>query len=162
MEPKERNATHVPPGKGKTLWVTDELMTFKATGEDTGGKYALTDSMVPPGGGPPPHIQHREDEGVWVLEGELKFLIGEATFRAGVGSFVHVPKGTLHTYENAGTGPARFLTLMVPAGLEKFFEEVGKPGTNLSSPPPLDDAEIEKLLATAPKYGIEIPLPPGP
>lgn len=136
-------------------------MTFKATGEDTGGKYALTDSVVPPRGGPPPHIQHREDESFWVLEGELEFLVGEGTIRAGAGSFVHVPRGTLHTYENVGTGPARFLTLMVPAGLEKFFEEVGKPGTDVSSPPPVDDAEIEKLLAAAPRYGVEIPPPPG-
>ncbi len=78
------------------------------------------------------------------------------------GSFVHLPKGVLHSYENAGTGPARFLTLMVPAGLEKFFEEVGKPGTDLSSPPPFKEEDIDKLLAVAPKYGVEIPPPPEP
>lgn len=161
MESERRSVTYVPPGEGRTLWVADELMTFKATGEDTGGRYALTDSAVPPRGGPPPHVQHREDEAFWVIEGELEFLVGEGTIKAGAGSFVHVPRGTLHTYENVGAGPARFLTLMVPAGLEKFFEEVGKPGTDVSSPPPLDEAEIEKLLAVAPKYGIEIPPPPG-
>jgi mannose-6-phosphate isomerase-like protein (cupin superfamily) len=58
------------------LWVVDELMTFKASGEDTGGAYALTDSVVPPGGGPPPHIHHREDEAFWVLEGELEVMVG--------------------------------------------------------------------------------------
>jgi hypothetical protein len=45
---------HVAPEEGKTLWVADEMMTFKAVGEDTGGAYALTDSLVPPQGGPPP------------------------------------------------------------------------------------------------------------
>jgi hypothetical protein len=39
---------HVAADEGKTLWVADELMTFKASGEDTGGAYALTDSVVPP------------------------------------------------------------------------------------------------------------------
>ena len=53
---------HVAADEGKALWVVDELMTFKAVGEDTGEAYALTDSLVPPQGGPPPHIQHREDE----------------------------------------------------------------------------------------------------
>ncbi len=156
----DREVTYVPPNEGKMVWVTDELVTFKATGEDTGGKYALTDSIVPPRGGPPPHIHHREDEAFWVLEGELDILVGETKFRAGAGSFVHLPKGVLHSYENVGAKPARFLTLMVPAGLEKFFEEVGKPGTDPSSPPPIEEGDIQKLLAVAPKYGVDIVLPP--
>ncbi len=159
MENRDAGIVHVAPGAGKKLWVTDELMTFKATGEETGGRYALTDSITPPGGGPPPHVQHREDEAFWVLEGELEFLVGGERIRAGAGSFVHVPTGALHTYENVGTVPARFLTLMVPAGLEKFFEEVGKPGTDPSSPPPFGEEDVEKLLTVAPKYGVEIPPP---
>jgi mannose-6-phosphate isomerase-like protein (cupin superfamily) len=162
MEASEQGAILVPPGEGKTLWVTDELMTFKASGEDTGGAYSLTDSLVPSGGGPPPHIHHREDEAFWVLEGELEIMVGEDRFMAAAGSFVHLPKGLIHSYRNVGPGPARFLTLVVPAGLEKFFEEVGQPGTDLSSPPPFGDEDIDRLLAAAPRYGLEIPLPPKP
>jgi quercetin dioxygenase-like cupin family protein len=162
MEANERGVTLVPPGEGKKLWVTDELMTFKASKEDTGGAYSLADSMVPPQGGPPPHIHHREDEAFWVLEGELEVSVGENRFRAGTGSFVHLPRGVLHSYQNVGTAPARFLTLMVPAGLERFFEEVGKPGTDLSSQPPFEEEDIDRLLAVAPNYGVEIPPPPGP
>ena len=162
METNERDATLVPPGEGKKLWVTDELMTLKASGEDTGGAYSLADSAVPPQGGPPPHIHHREDEASWVLEGELEVSVGESRFRVGAGSFVHLPKGVLHSYQNVGTAPAAFLTLMVPAGLEKVFEGVGKPGTDLSSPPPFEEVDIDRLLAAAPKYGVEIPSPPGP
>ncbi len=86
--------------------------------------------------------------------------MGENTFKARAGSFVHLPRGVLHSYENVGAGPARFLTLMVPAGLEKYFEEVGKPGTDLFSPLPFGEEDIDKLLAVAPKYGVEIPPPP--
>jgi quercetin dioxygenase-like cupin family protein len=160
MEENQQQALHLPDGEGKMLWVVDELMTFKASGEDTGGAYAITDSVVPPGGGPPPHIHHREDEAFWVLEGELEVMVGESTFRAGAGSFVHLPKDIPHAYENVGTGPARFLTLMVPAGVEKFVEGVGKPGSDVSSPPPFEEEDIEKLLAIAPKYDAEILLPP--
>jgi hypothetical protein len=85
--------------------------------------------------------------------------VGENTFRAGPGSFVHLPKDVPHAYENVGTGPARFLGLMVPAGLEKFFEEVGKPGTDPSSPSPFEEEDLDKLLAVAPRYGVEILLP---
>src|SRR5829696_4035587 len=160
--PRSDGVLHVAPDEGKTLWVVDELMTFKAVGEDTGGAYALTDSLVPPQGGPPPHIHHREDEAFWVLEGELEVLVGENRFKAGAGSFVHLPKGVLHSYQNVGTGTARFLTLMVPAGLEKYFEEVGKPGSDVSSPPPFEEEDIDRLLAAAPKYGAEILLPSEP
>ena len=48
---------------------------------------------------------------------------------------------------------------MVPAGLEGSFEDVGKPGGDASSPPPFGEEDIEKLLAVAPKYGVEL-LPP--
>ncbi len=161
MSTDERRAAYVPPGEGKKLWVADELMTFVVSGEDTGGAYSLTDSVVPPQGGPPPHIHHREDEAFWVLEGELEVFVGEDAFRVGAGSFVHLPRGVLHAYKNVGATPARFLTLIVPAGLEKFFEEVGKPGTDLSSPPPFEEADVDRLLALAPKYGAEI-LPPEP
>ena len=160
MKVNDPRALHVGESEGKKLWVADELMAFKASGEDTDGAYALTDSVVPPGGGPPPHLHHREDEAFWVLEGDLEVTVGETTFGAGVGSFVHLPKGVPHAYRNIGAGPARFLTLMVPAGLEEFFEEMGKPGSDLSSPPPFEEEDIERLLVVAPKYGVEILLPP--
>ena len=162
MEANQRAAIHIPEGEGKMLWVVDELITFKASGEDTGGAYSLTDSVVPPGGGPPPHVHHHEHEAFWVLEGELEVQVGENTFRAAAGSFVHLPKDIQHAYQNVGTGPARFLTLMVPSGLERFFEEVGKPATDRSSPPPFGEEDIDELLAVAPKYGVEILLPEEP
>ena len=161
QENQQKRAVHIAEGEGKMLWVANELMTFKVSSEDTGGMYALTDSVVLPQGEAPLHVHHREDEAFWVLEGELEILVGEDTFKAGAESFVHLPKGVPHTYKNVGTGPARFLTLIVPAGLEKFFEEVGKPGTDLSSPPPFEEEDIERFLALAPRYGAEI-LSPEP
>ncbi len=163
METKETGVTHVPAGEGKkTVWmVGTDLITFKATGEDTNGAYALFDSLILPQGGPPPHIHHREDEAWYVLEGEFEFLDNDRWIKASAGSFVYAPKGSLHTLKCVGKEPGRLLTLVTPAGFEKFFEELGVPGTDVSDPPPFGPAEIEKLLTTAPKYGLEIPPPPG-
>ena len=161
QENQQQRAVHIAKGEGKMLWVANELMTFKVSSEDTGGMYALTDSVVPPQGEAPLHVHHREDEAFWVLEGELEILVGEDTFRASAGSFVHLPKGVRHAYKNVGMRPARFLTLIVPGGLEKLFEEVGKPATDLSFPPPFEEEDIERLLALAPRYGAEI-LSPEP
>jgi mannose-6-phosphate isomerase-like protein (cupin superfamily) len=69
------------------------LITFKAVSEETGGEYSLYELTVPPPLGAPPHIHHRETEAYYVLDGEVEFLKGERTLRAGVGQLVHVPKG---------------------------------------------------------------------
>ncbi len=134
------------------------LVTFKAVSEETGGEYSLYELTVPPQLGAPPHIHHREDETFCVLEGEYEFLVGERTIRAGAGSVVYGPRNVPHTFKNVGTTPARMLAFVTPAGLEEFFAEVGEEATAGSSPPPFGQEEIERLLAVAPKYGIEIRL----
>lgn len=55
--------THVPPDGGKSVWIANnELVTFKETGRDTGGEFALVEVVGLPGSGPPPHIHHSVDE----------------------------------------------------------------------------------------------------
>lgn len=160
MEAREQTVTYLPPGEGRSVWmVGTDLITFKATGEDTNGEFVLFESLVLPGGGPPPHIHRRESESFYVLEGRFEFLAGDRWIQAAPGSFVHVPKDSPHTLKNAGDSVGKLLTLAVPAGLERFFEEAGEPGTDVSSPPGPPD--VEKLLATAERYGIEFPPPPA-
>ncbi len=85
-----------------------------------------------------------------MLEGEFEFLAGDHWIKAYPGSFVHVPKGSLHTLKNAGEDVRRLLTLVVPAGLDRYFEEAGEPGSDISAPPGPPD--VEKLLKTSEKY----------
>jgi quercetin dioxygenase-like cupin family protein len=150
------------PGQGRAFWVVGDRYTFLATGEDTGGAYALIEGLVPPGGGPPPHIHHREDEAFYVLEGDLSFHADGQSYRAGPGTWVTLPKGSLHHFRNEGATAARMLILVHPSGLEKFFAEVGREAVGVEAGfGPVTSAEIEKLLAVAPRYGIEIQLPAG-
>ena len=160
METKDQGK-HVAPREGTALWVAGDLVTFKVVGEDTGGAFTLGEEISPPGGGPPPHVHRREDETFCVLEGEYEFLIGERTSRAGAGSVVYGPRNVPHTFKNVGDTLARMLAFVTPAGLEKFLEEVGEEATDQSSPAPFGQEQIERLLAVAPKYGIEIPPPPA-
>jgi len=156
----KRGVTYVPSGEGKPLYLVGDLYTFKVTGEETNGALGLWEAVIPPQAGPPPHIHHREDESFYVLEGEIEFLEDERTFLAGAGSFVHIPRGTLHRFKNVGTKSSRALMMVMPAGLEKMFEEIATPATDPSAPPPPPGPEdVEKLLAVAPKYGLEIPPP---
>lgn len=148
------------PGAGRTVAVVGDVYRFLATGDDTGGKYALWEAIVPPGGGPPPHVHSREEEGFYVLEGEITFRIGEEKIVAKAGTFANMPVGTPHSFKNESGKPARMLISVAPAGLEKMFFEFGVPladGSEAALPPTKE--EIEKLLAIAPRYGIEIRLP---
>jgi quercetin dioxygenase-like cupin family protein len=149
----------VKPSEGCTIAVVGDLYRFLATGEETDGKYAMWEAIVPPGGGPPPHIHSREQESFYILEGEISFMVNGEKIIATAGTFANMPIGSLHSFKNATDETARVIISVAPAGLEKMFLEVGVPVNLGDTPPPPTKAEIEKLLAIAPNYGIEIKLP---
>ena len=149
--------TRIVPGEGRSLRVLGELVTCKVTAAQTGGAYSLFEVVSPPGGVPRPHIQHWEDECLYVIVGVFEFVEEDETFLAGPGSVVYVPKGNLHTYRNAGRAAGRLLITQTPGGMhERFFEEIGEPATEWA---PTKDAPVG-LAATAAKYGIEMATPP--
>lgn len=148
--------------EGRTLAVVGDVYRFLATARETDGRYAMWEAIVPPGGGPPPHVHSREEEGFFVLEGEITFQIGEERLVATAGMFANMPIGVPHSFKNRSERPARMLITVAPAGLEEMFFEFGIPvaqGATTALPPTA--AEIEKLLAIAPRYGIEILPPPS-
>jgi len=151
-----QQATIRTPNEGRTIAVVGDVYRFMATGEDTNGKYAMWEAVVPPGGGPPPHAHSLEEEGFYVLEGEIIFQIGAERIVATTGMFANMPVGTPHSFKNESNRPARMIISVAPAGLEKMFFEVGVPvpAGAMTAPPPTS-AEIEKLLKAAPRYGIE-------
>jgi mannose-6-phosphate isomerase-like protein (cupin superfamily) len=159
-ESMEKGVAHIPPGKGRrSLWVLGELVTYKIPSQQTGGAYALFEVITRPGTGSPYHVQHREDESFYVVEGEFEFLSGEKTFRVGAGSLLYVPKGTLHSHKNVGGGMGRMLMSQTPGGLyERFFEDASKLIDGHSAQLILkDQPDVEKIVATGVRYGIEMP-----
>ena len=155
--------THPPtlrkPNEGRTIAVVGDIYRFLATGEETDGNYAMWEAIVPPGGGPPPHIHSREEESFFILEGEITFQVGDEKIVATAGTFANMPVGSLHSFKNATDKVARMIISVAPAGLEKMFFDVGQPLALDDEPPPPSKAEIEKLLAIAPNYGVEIKVP---
>jgi quercetin dioxygenase-like cupin family protein len=145
---------------GRTIAVVGDVYSLLATGDETGGKYALMEAIVPPGGGPPPHVHTREIESFYVLAGEITFHVGDQTLVAGAGTFALIPIGTPHSFKNESQRVAKMLISVAPAGLEKMFLEVGTPlaeGATMALPP--SHEEIEKLLKLAPRYGVEMLIP---
>ncbi len=151
----------VQPGEGRSYYVGLDLYTFKAIGAETGEAYALCEAIVPPQGGSPPHRHHREDEAFYIQEGEVEFILDDVPVLATPGTFLHSPKGQKHSFRNQSTTTAKMLIWVTPAGLERFMAEVGTaagPSVKPTQPSPTD---LEKMIATAAKYGIEI-IPPSP
>src|SRR5215469_10415952 len=144
---------YVPAGSGSAYWGPGDQITFLLTGEQTGGAFFLAQVSVPPGGGPPPHVHRREEETFYVQQGTLTIQVGDRTLHASPGDCAYLPRGIVHSFKNTGNVEAKFLVVVTPAGLEKFFEEAFYPAVDRSAaPPPATEELVARLLAAAPKY----------
>ena len=146
--------------EGQAVWFLGTLGIVKATDEQTGGAFGLIDNVLPAGFASPYHTHRNEDESYYVVEGEMTFYVGEERVKAGAGAFVYGPRGLPHGFEVEGTAPARILLQNYPAGFEGFPVEVGEPAEELTIPP-AEPPDMQRLMAIAAKYDIEIlgPLP---
>jgi mannose-6-phosphate isomerase-like protein (cupin superfamily) len=160
----ESGGIFVGPDDGKALPnPIGGRMVVKVRDEDTGGGYSIHDNTIPPGSpGPLPHLHRYHDEAFYVLEGTLTVRVGTHKITAPVGSFVVVPRGTVHQPSNPGTEPTRVLLIFSPAGMDRFFEEAAEGRMPLQAAP--TDPEVqEELTAFTEKYGYEFAeLPPEP
>jgi quercetin dioxygenase-like cupin family protein len=148
------------------LAVVDDTYTVLLSGDQTNGRFAMLDMLIPPGGGPPPHF-HDFEECFRVLEGSIEVRVGDAPpVVLEQGDSANIPANAPHSFRNAAEVEARLLCTVVPSGLEKFFAEFGDPVANRTSPAPeLSDAEREQRLriarAKAPEYGMGFVPPPS-
>jgi mannose-6-phosphate isomerase-like protein (cupin superfamily) len=157
---KQNPGKYVQAGTGPTYWGPGDEVRFLLTGEESDGAVFMAELSVPPAGGPPPHIHHREDESFYVREGTLAIRVGDRTVNVGPGDFVHVPRGTVHCFKNTGNGHARMLVTFTPAGMEKFFEETFYPAGDRSvGPAILTEELLVRMIGAAAKNGLEF-LPP--
>lgn len=157
-----QNGLCVQAGQGRSYYFGHDLYTFKAIGEETEEAYALCEVVVAPQGGSPPHRHTRENESFYVQDGEIEFQLDERILVATAGTFLHSPKGQLHRFTNTTATPAKMLVWVTPAGFEKFMAEVGKAvNGQITRGASLTSEDLNKILTTAPKYGIEIIPPPS-
>ncbi len=113
------------PGEGKVIPLPGATMVFKALSGRATGDYIVGEFTAEAGfTGPRPHVHHKHEELFYVLEGEFDFFVGDRIVRLGPGSFVNVPPGVVHDFRNPGTGPARWLGIVSPGGLDRYFDEV--------------------------------------
>lgn len=156
MENATNQLLTVAPQDGQTLSVVGDTYRLVVTGQQTGGNYALIEMLVPPGSGPGPHEHPAFHETYYILEGEMLFQFEDKSITAKKGQLVSIPKGGgVHRFHNVSTENVRMLCTVVPAGLDAFFQEIGKPvspGTFLP-PPKMGPDEQQRLKAIAERQG---------
>ena len=130
-------------GEGRAVPLGSIHMVVQEDGTHTRETLGIAEFEVAPHAPTPPlHIHHAHEEGFYVLEGELEFLTGTATVRAGQGTFVMVPIGDVHTFRNPTDKPARFLNTFTPPLYLGYFEEMSKLIQTGDAPDPQQLAEL--------------------
>ena len=157
LAPDEQAITHLPVGEGETLWVLGVFVTLKVQSDE----ISFYEVICPPEAGPPPNIHHQQDEAFYVLDGVFSFLSGDETIETGPGSFVWIPRGTVHTFKYTGESTGKLLiSSTFPGSHERFFRDVGIPVSDIATfQPPEGPPDMEKILASAEWNDIQFVLP---
>jgi mannose-6-phosphate isomerase-like protein (cupin superfamily) len=148
--------------EGRALWHFGALLRFTALGAETGGQYWALEGLADRQMAVPLHARSREDEVWYVLEGEIRFFVGDEVKVGGPGTFVHIPRGVPHTFQVASER-ARWFGMGLPAGLDEWFFATGVPALAPTLPPPPDGPpDVAAIVASLQAYGTEtLGSPPG-
>ncbi len=143
-------------GEGEAWWWLGGLAEIKLTAEQSGGLLSVLEITEPPHSEAPLHVHHREDEGFWILEGDVTIQVGDTTIEARAGDFAFGPRGIPHRY-TVGPDGCRMLFLVTPGGFEELVRAMSVPAGARTLPPPSDEEpDWERLAAVVQAHGCEL------
>ena len=149
----------VRKGEGEARWWFGALAVLKATAADTGGQMTIVEVTEHPGAEAPLHVHQRDDEGFWVLDGDVTFEVGGETIEASAGDYVFGPRGIPHRF-TVGDRGCRMLFILVPGGIEDVIRATSEPAASRTLPPPTDEEptpeEVEGMKAVVKAHGYEL------
>lgn len=140
----------------ETIAIGASAYNILLNSQQSEGRLAVIEMLVPPNAGPVPHEHKGFQECFYVLEGEVEMITKDSRIPAKQGDLVHIPlDGPVHCFKNTASVNARLLCIVAPAGLDRFFEEAGRkiPSGTLPDPLPPTPEQIELANRTAEKYG---------
>ena len=112
------------PGAGRAYDLGPLRGVFKADGPETGDRYCVSEwSVEPRQPGPGAHHHDANEELFLVTEGTLWFRVGDDWVEAPVGTFLRIPAGVVHDFENRGAEPATAFNVFLPGGFEAPFRD---------------------------------------
>ena len=105
-----RKAIVLAPGQGRAYPMGRISAVFKADEDETASRYSVSEWWLEPRTQGPGAHSHAEDDLFYVLEGIMSIRVGEQWFECPKGSFVLLPGGVPHDFENRGGVRAASLT----------------------------------------------------
>ena len=133
-----------------SIWFTDSLIRIHVDPREA--SYALLEILAPPGHQAPPHIHLEDDEGVFLLEGELTVSLADGTTVLRPGQGTNIPAGTPHSLRVTSAGPVRALIVAAPGHFAEFVRMVGRPAER-EALPVVDGPPDFALMARAAAVG---------
>lgn len=123
---KPRRPIILAPGEGRSYPMGRIAALFKADGAETASGYSISEWWLEPHTQGPGAHSHEADDVFYVLEGTMSFLIGDKWIDAPKGSFVLVPGGTTHDFENRGAVRAGALNFSAPGTFEEDMPAIAQ------------------------------------
>jgi quercetin dioxygenase-like cupin family protein len=146
----------VRKGEGEARWWFGSLAEIKATAADTGGQMTIIEVTEPPGSEAPLHVHHRDDEGFWILEGDVTFEVGDKSIQASAGDYVFGPRDIPHRF-TVGDAGCRMLFILVPGGIEEVIRATSEPAASRAlPPPPEEEPDMDRLKEVVAAHGYEL------
>ena len=119
MEQEARRPIVLRPGEGRPYRMGGMSAVFKADGAETESRYSVSEWWLEPNTTGPGAHSHPEDDVFYVLEGTMSFLVEGEWVACPQGSFVLVPAGSTHDFENRSPARAGALNISAPGGFEQ-------------------------------------------
>jgi quercetin dioxygenase-like cupin family protein len=124
-----------------------EIRYLQEAGE--GCRMGCFELRVPPGSNvPPAHSHPANEEVVYVLEGTLRYRVGEKTRDLRPGDTMGTPAGVVHAFSNPHATAACALIINTPDIGADYFREMASI-INADGPP-----DRVRLVATMQRYGL--------
>jgi mannose-6-phosphate isomerase-like protein (cupin superfamily) len=148
---REMSAEVIGKGEGQRCFTArGSQMFFKALAEQDGGDFSLMERTLPPAGRrPPPHRHTNCSEAYFVLNGLVSVVVEADELLVGPEGFVLIPRGTAHTFGNAGKDEARLLVIHAPA-MDAYFAGLHDLWNRDEPPSPNDERELMSRFGMEP------------
>lgn len=149
-------------GAEEHIWFLNSLMTVCRSSASGRDGVSVIEFRAPYGDAPPMHVHHDDDEIFHLIEGRMRFRVGDKEFTLEAGQSAVAPKGIPHAFRVESPEGARGLNIMAGPNFENFVRAMGRPAETADLPQPTvpAPAEIERLARIAQAHAMTVLGPP--